>query len=164
MKGCYSDSCILYSEFFNALFRGLRFKPDAEIGPSMLLRVMSLSNEPFGIFEMYSIRSHLLRNPEPRSGFIISIRTHSRCPAERHFQHKRLFRQERHFQLERRKYDGVSQCLESFDPHIQEPDQEPLACFPLLGPYPYGPHLCLPRSLTNGGLSHPHGNDLEDPW
>jgi hypothetical protein len=30
----------------------LRFKPDAEIGPSILLRVVSLSNELFGIFEM----------------------------------------------------------------------------------------------------------------
>ncbi len=28
-----------------------------EIGPSMLLRVMSLSNEPFGFFEMASIMS-----------------------------------------------------------------------------------------------------------
>ncbi len=41
MKGCYSDSWILYSEFFISLFRGLRFKPDAEIGL-------------FGIFEMAS--------------------------------------------------------------------------------------------------------------
>ncbi len=54
MKGCYSDSWILYSVFFISLFRGLRFKPDAEIGPSMSLRVMSLSNELFGIFEMAS--------------------------------------------------------------------------------------------------------------
>jgi len=35
MKGCYSDSCILYSEFYISLFRGLRFKPDEEIGPSI---------------------------------------------------------------------------------------------------------------------------------
>ncbi len=41
MKGCSSDSWILYSEFFISLFRGLRFKPDAEIGL-------------FGIFEIAS--------------------------------------------------------------------------------------------------------------
>ncbi len=41
MKISYSDSCILYSEFYISLFRGLRFKPDEEIGL-------------FGLFEMAS--------------------------------------------------------------------------------------------------------------
>ena len=41
MKGGYSDSWILYSGFSISLFRGLRFKPDEEIGP-------------FGIFKMTS--------------------------------------------------------------------------------------------------------------
>ena len=41
MKGGYSDSWILYSGFSISLFRVLRFKPDAEIGP-------------FGTFELVS--------------------------------------------------------------------------------------------------------------
>ncbi len=51
MKGCYSDSWILNSEFFISLFRGLRFKPDVEIGL-------------FGIFE---VTSNHLGDPNPNN-------------------------------------------------------------------------------------------------